>query len=197
MPYGNFYYGKGGFQYKKMSGGGGRRNFAVELMDNQPHSIYNSYVPGAGVGATSIASRRAKLIRATKCSSGYKCGRFYTYLGIKPLQSNTILDIISEKLQQKQGNIVKNNGNLLTQQGVGTGTGTGLTPQDWRTELQLGGGGFTLVDSTLGGSTLGGSTLGGSQMHQNLGGSHYKESSDVNINNYQSSTGSAHAGGGT
>jgi hypothetical protein len=108
MPYGNFYYGKGGFKYKRMGGGGARRNFSLGAMSNQPEDIYNSYVPGAGVGATSIATRRAKLIRATKCSDGNKCGRFYTYLGIKPLQTNTIWDIISEEKQQKQGIIVNN-----------------------------------------------------------------------------------------
>jgi len=96
MPYGNFYYGKGGFQFKKMTGGGARRNFAIGAICNQPQDIYNSYVPGAGVGGTSIATRRAKLIRATKCYNGHKCGRFFTYLGIKPQQQITSLDIISE-----------------------------------------------------------------------------------------------------
>jgi hypothetical protein len=96
MPYGNFYYGKGGFQFKKMTAGGGRRNFALGAICNQPQDIYNSYVPGAGVGGTSIATRRAKLIRATKCYGGHKCGRFFTYLGIKPQQTITSLDIISE-----------------------------------------------------------------------------------------------------
>jgi len=190
MPYGNFYYGKGGFKYKKMSGGGVRRNFSLQLMDNQPHSIYNSYVPGAGVGATSIASRRAKLIRATKCSSGYKCGRFYTYIGIKPLQTNTILDIISEKLQQKQGIYCKNNVNSLNPQDLATG----LTQQ-----------GFG------GGLPLGGHNLGSSQFHQNLGlglsscpNGYYdsntgrcRQVTSGNINDYQTSTGSGAAGGGT
>jgi len=96
MPYGNFYYGKGGFQFKKMTGGGVRRNFAIGAICNQPQDIYNVYVPGAGVGGTSIATRRAKLIRATKCYGGHKCGRFFTYLGIKPQQKITSLDIISE-----------------------------------------------------------------------------------------------------
>jgi hypothetical protein len=96
MPYGNFYYGKDGFFYKKMTAGGARRNFAIGAICNQPQDIFNSYVPGAGVGGTSIATRRAKLIRATKCYGGHKCGRFFTYLGIKPQRSITSLDIISE-----------------------------------------------------------------------------------------------------
>jgi hypothetical protein len=96
MPYGNFYYGKSGFQYKNNGGGGVRRNFALDLMANQQQDINNVYVPGAGVGGTSIATRRAKLIRATKCYGGHKCGRFFTYLGIKPQQKITSLDIISE-----------------------------------------------------------------------------------------------------
>jgi hypothetical protein len=102
MPYGNFYYGKNGFFFKRMGGVGNRRNFAIGAMCNQSSDIYNSYVPGAGVGGTSIATRRAKLIRATKCYGGLKCGRFDTYLGIKPLQKNTILDIISQQQEQEQ-----------------------------------------------------------------------------------------------
>jgi hypothetical protein len=34
---------------------------------NQPSDIWNKYVPGAGVGATTIAIRRFKTIRATSC----------------------------------------------------------------------------------------------------------------------------------
>ena len=77
MPYGNFYYGKSGFQYKKSGGAGVRRNNALGLITGTPADVNNKYVPGAGVGASSIANRRAKLIRATTCySNGQKCGFF-------------------------------------------------------------------------------------------------------------------------
>ena len=106
MTYGNFYYGKDGFFYKKMTAGGVRRNFAIAAICSQPQDVNNSYVPGAGVGGTSIATRRAKLIRATKCSSGYRCGRFDTYLGIKPQQTITSLDIISEIKEVQQSTTI-------------------------------------------------------------------------------------------
>ena len=104
MPYGNFYYGKDGFFYKKMTAGGARRNFPIGAICSQPQDINNSYVPGAGVGGTSIATRRAKLIRATKCSSGYKCGLFSTYLGLRPQQNITTLDVNSWIKEQQQPN---------------------------------------------------------------------------------------------
>ena len=105
MPYGNFYYGKDGFFHKKMTGGGVRRNFAIGAICSQPQDVNNSYVPGAGVGGTSIATRRAKLIRATKCSSGYRCGRFYNYLGLITQQTITRLDIVSE-IEEQQPTII-------------------------------------------------------------------------------------------
>jgi|APGre2960657505_1045072.scaffolds.fasta_scaffold52399_1 hypothetical protein len=104
MPYGNFNYGKGGFLYKNSGGGGVRRNFALALLGNQPHDIYNKYVPGSGVGGTSIATRRAKLIRATSCYDGQRCGRFVTYLGIRPQQSINKLDVNSWTKEQQQPN---------------------------------------------------------------------------------------------
>ena len=56
---------------------------------NQPNEFWNKYNPGAGVGASNIATRRAKMIHATSCSNGQQCGRFYTELGqnqIRPSQ---------------------------------------------------------------------------------------------------------------
>jgi hypothetical protein len=102
MPNGNFYYGKGGFAFKKMGGGGNHRTFPLSLMANQPYDFNNRYVPGSGVGASSIATRRAKLIRSTICYSGQRCGRFDTVLGIKPQQTITRGDIVSEELQGQQ-----------------------------------------------------------------------------------------------
>jgi hypothetical protein len=82
MPYGNFYYGKDGFQYKKNSGGGVKRNYSLDLMSNQPQELNNKYVPGSGVGATNISNRRAMLNHATSCY-GYKCGNS-NYLATAP-----------------------------------------------------------------------------------------------------------------
>jgi hypothetical protein len=66
MPYGNFYYGKTGFLYKKNGAIGSRYNPPIATICNQPQNIYNKYVPGSGVGASSRFASRAKLIRSTK-----------------------------------------------------------------------------------------------------------------------------------
>lgn len=66
MPYGNFYYGKSGFFYKKNGAIGSRYNPPIGAICNQPQNIYNKYVPGSGVGATSRFASRAKLIRSTQ-----------------------------------------------------------------------------------------------------------------------------------
>jgi len=67
MPYGNFYYGKSGFLYKKMGGVGNRRNPSLGAICNQPQYIYNKYISGSGVGAVTVSNRRAQKIRASKC----------------------------------------------------------------------------------------------------------------------------------
>ena len=64
MPYGNFYYGKTGFFYKKSGATGARYNPSLAAICNQPQDVNNRYVPGAGVGASSTAQRRAKLIHS-------------------------------------------------------------------------------------------------------------------------------------
>lgn len=40
---------------------------------NSDRDIFNRYVPGSGVGATSIFARRAKLIKATRTTARYSC----------------------------------------------------------------------------------------------------------------------------
>lgn len=67
MSFGSLYYGKDGFLFKKNTGSGNRRNPKMGLICNQPQDINNRYIPGAGVGASSIATRRAKNFRATNC----------------------------------------------------------------------------------------------------------------------------------
>lgn len=93
--YGQFWYGGNsfpGFLYKKNVGSGGKKNPKVGLICNKPTEFWNKYVPGAGVGASSVANRRAKLIHATACQQGQQCGRFYMELGqnqIRPSRYTT------------------------------------------------------------------------------------------------------------
>lgn len=88
---GQFWYGSTtnfpGFLYKKNVGVGGRRStkFAAggNATTNTNQYLYNKYTPGqGGVGASSIANRRAKNRLASICQGpNRKCGPFYTYLG--------------------------------------------------------------------------------------------------------------------
>lgn len=41
------------------------RVIAIDSIKNSQGSIFNRYVPGAGVGATSISARRAKMFHAS------------------------------------------------------------------------------------------------------------------------------------
>ena len=85
MPNGQFWYGKGGFAFKKSGGGGARRNPCIGLITGQDYNIYNKYVSGAGVGGLNASVRRAKMIRATSCNSTQRCGTFYKNVGIDRL----------------------------------------------------------------------------------------------------------------
>ena len=94
--YGQFWFGGNsfpGFLYKKNIGVGARRSTLFTpggtTTCNQPGEIWNKYTPGSGVGASSVANRRAKMIHATSCSSVQTCGRFYVEIGqnqIRPSQ---------------------------------------------------------------------------------------------------------------
>jgi hypothetical protein len=81
MPYGNFYYGKAGFFYKKSGATGARYNPSLAAICNQPQDVNNRYVPGAGVGASSTAQRRAMLINAYR-TVPQGCGEGPQRLGI-------------------------------------------------------------------------------------------------------------------
>ena len=79
--HGQFWYGGNvgfpGFLYKKNVGVGGRRStmFAAggNRTTNTPQNIYNKYQAGnSGIGASSIATRRAKNRLATTCNNN-KC----------------------------------------------------------------------------------------------------------------------------
>jgi uncharacterized repeat protein (TIGR02543 family) len=87
---GNFWYGNStnfpGFLYKKNVGVGGRRSTKMgpggNITCNSATDLYNKYKPGGGgVGASSIANRRAKNRLATVCGSTNKCFPCYNSLG--------------------------------------------------------------------------------------------------------------------
>lgn len=87
---GQFWYGSTtnfpGFLYKKNVGVGGRRStkFAAggNSSTNTYQYMYNKYKPGqGGVGASSIATRRAKNRQATICNGVNDCYPCYMTLG--------------------------------------------------------------------------------------------------------------------
>jgi hypothetical protein len=86
---GSFWYGKPdgfpGFLYKKNVGVGARRSTRLGAAGNAiaPYAyLYNKYKPGTGgVGASSVANRRAKARLASVCSPTEHCGKFYPFLG--------------------------------------------------------------------------------------------------------------------
>ncbi len=87
---GNFWYGNStnfpGFLYKKNVGVGGRRSTKMgpggNITCNSATDLYNKWKPGSGgVGASSIANRRAKNRLATVCGSVNKCFPCYNSLG--------------------------------------------------------------------------------------------------------------------
>jgi hypothetical protein len=91
--YGQFWFGGNsfpGFFFKKSGAGGCRRSTQMTpggtRVTNGPVDIWNKYTPGAGVGATSVATRRAKQIKATVCGAEQKCGRFYNQLTMNQLR---------------------------------------------------------------------------------------------------------------
>ena len=87
---GNFWYGNStgfpGFLYKKNVGVGGRRStkFAAggNITCNSATYLYNKYTPGSnGVGASTIANRRAKNRLASVCLINNKCFPCFNTLG--------------------------------------------------------------------------------------------------------------------
>jgi hypothetical protein len=86
--YGQFWFGGNsfpGFLFKKNVGVGARRSTQMTpggtTICNHPTQLWNKYTPGAGVGGTSLAIRRRKMINATSCNKNQSCGRFFTQLG--------------------------------------------------------------------------------------------------------------------
>lgn len=83
MPNGSYWVGRGGFNYKRSGGGGARRNLPLGLITNQPADVNNTYVVGAGVGASSRATRRAKMLHATLNTPQYPYNRIFNRLGLQ------------------------------------------------------------------------------------------------------------------
>ena len=82
---GQFWFGQYGFLYKKNVGVGGRKstkfNPGGNITCNSPTYLYNKFKPGGGgVGASSVANRRAKNRLATVCE-GQKCFPCFNTLG--------------------------------------------------------------------------------------------------------------------
>jgi hypothetical protein len=87
---GNFWYGNStnfpGFLFKKNVGVGGRRSTKMgpggNITCNSATDLYNKYKPGTGgVGASSIANRRAKNRLATVCNGTNNCFSCHSSLG--------------------------------------------------------------------------------------------------------------------
>jgi hypothetical protein len=87
---GSFWYGRSigfpGFSYKKNTGVGARKSTKMGAGGNTTCNgytyLYNKYKPGqGGVGASSIANRRAKNRLATVCNGVNNCFPCYTTLG--------------------------------------------------------------------------------------------------------------------
>ena len=87
---GQFWYGKNGFLYKRNTAGGTRLSTLMgpggtAACNRENTIIYNKYKPGTeGVGATSIATRRARNRRATVCTPENRtaCSPCYMRLGL-------------------------------------------------------------------------------------------------------------------
>lgn len=81
--YGQFWFGGTsfpGFLYKRNLGVGSRRSTQFvpggSRVSNQTDKLWNNYTPGAGVGGSSIATRRAKMLRSTACVDGHHCSQY-------------------------------------------------------------------------------------------------------------------------
>jgi hypothetical protein len=82
MTYGNFYYGKDGFFFKKNNTIGVKWNPKIGLICNQPQNINNKYVSGSGVGAKSTSIRRYEINRASHYYPSSTNGECFTRLGL-------------------------------------------------------------------------------------------------------------------
>jgi len=96
MPYGNFYKGQNRFALKKRSG---NRFPLLNFTNNQTKNVFNRYISGSGVGASSYAIRRYKNTRATFCTDG--CRKDFYFLGF-PLGGGGITLLNSEQINKDE-----------------------------------------------------------------------------------------------
>lgn len=82
MTYGNFYYGKDGFFFKRNNAIGVKWNPRIGLICNQPQNVNNKYVAGSGVGAKTTATRRYETSRASHYYPVSTNGECFTRLGL-------------------------------------------------------------------------------------------------------------------
>jgi hypothetical protein len=79
-----------------------RRILAISSIGNQPHNLHGKYIPGAGVGASSVATRRLKLQRSAGCYPptviiGLRVSDIATYDGSTghwTLNRNTVINVL-------------------------------------------------------------------------------------------------------
>ena len=100
---GQFWYGSSigfpGFLYKKNTGVGGRRSTKMNpggnITCNSSTYLYNKYKPGTGgVGASSIANRRAKNRLATVCNGSGATRKDYVATGGYTVSSSSQFNVI-------------------------------------------------------------------------------------------------------
>jgi hypothetical protein len=121
MPYGQFWFGGNrfpGFLFKKQGGAGGRKNPKYGLICNQPTTLWNNYIPGAGIQSTNIATRRAK--QRLAITAKYFIERPIIPIYVTLEQANEIYVRFPEaqtniKLQNSiiDGNLIQNNDLLI------------------------------------------------------------------------------------
>jgi len=59
-----------------------RRILAISSIGNQPHNLHGKYVPGSGVGACSVSTRRLKLYKATPKTTSSQTPTQIQYLSL-------------------------------------------------------------------------------------------------------------------
>jgi len=66
-----------------------RRILAISSIGNQPHNLHGKYVPGSGVGACSVSTRRLKLYKATPKTTSSQTQPQIQYLSLRDVAQPT------------------------------------------------------------------------------------------------------------
>ena len=135
MSNGQFWVGQYGFLYKKNVGVGGRRSTrmgpGLNANSNQPTDLNNKYSPGGGgVGASSIANRRAKNRLATNCGLSRKCFPGYPTLGLYSQNPNGFYFCLSTPVIPTCSGAILVDGNVLANMNKSGMTPLTFTPSD-------------------------------------------------------------------